>query len=275
MKVSSKVPYFTLHMKLLSRARSNIKEFLRNTLNAVVCLFIWQVVCCATTRIQLDVSDVTVSDAGKFALRELQKLSDSSIYSTLTLANILSAYEVEGIFHQNLVLTVELHCPHFQSGRDVEQFEIFVMTHKEDGVRSFAIDEFPMMEKSAVENFSDANAVRRRKKNEESFRRLELTALSPSETSAHSSIQEQLNKHSSDRITAVRKANSLAVQKQLSGDFISQEASLAQLSLGDLFSITIGEGFDGTLSVDVTDFQMYRAKQILDAVISYLQHQYH
>ena len=262
-------------MGLLSRARSHGDELLRRALHAVVWLLILQAVSSAKSRSQLDVTDAAVSDASKFALRELQKLSDSTIYSTLELVNVLSAHEEEGIFHRNLVLTVDFFCPHFQSGLDVEQFEIFVMTHREDGVRSFAINEFPMMKKSAVEEFSDANSVRRRKKSEETFRRLELTALSPSGTSAHSSIQDLLNEYQSDFITAVRTANSLAVRKQLSGDFISEEESLAQLSLGDLFSITIGERLDGILSADVTDFQKYRAKQILDAVMSHLQQQHH
>jgi hypothetical protein len=59
----------------------------------------------------------------------------------------------EGIFHHNVVMDLELASPYFKSGKEVERFQMIVMTHKEDGVRSLAIDEFPLMSEAAIERF--------------------------------------------------------------------------------------------------------------------------
>ena len=59
----------------------------------------------------------------------------------------------DGHFHFNTYLTVSLKCPHFLSGEPVEDYEMMVMKHKEDGTFAFGIDEFPVMNEDAVEQF--------------------------------------------------------------------------------------------------------------------------
>jgi hypothetical protein len=86
-----------------------------------------------------------------YAVNELKKLSDSGIYQSLKLEKVISAQTVEGLFHHNAVLKVDLSSPFFESKRLVEQFEVVVMRHKEDGVVSLGIDEFPKMNEKDIE----------------------------------------------------------------------------------------------------------------------------
>ena len=46
-----------------------------------------------------------------------------------------------------------LSSPHFEGGAVRSKHEVMVMTSLEDGVRSFAVDEFPAMSDEAVEAF--------------------------------------------------------------------------------------------------------------------------
>ena len=43
--------------------------------------------------------------------------------------------------------------PHLASGRAADAFDVVVMRHRDDGVRSLAIDEFPEMTDDAIEQF--------------------------------------------------------------------------------------------------------------------------
>jgi hypothetical protein len=79
-----------------------------------------------------------------YCLEALKKLSDSTIYNSLTVDEILSASVEDGIFHTNTLLKVELGSPFFKSGEMSETFDLVVMAHNEDGTKSFAIDEFPV-----------------------------------------------------------------------------------------------------------------------------------
>jgi hypothetical protein len=60
----------------------------------------------------------------------------------------------EGIYHWNTLLKLELSSPHFVSGKDTEEYNMVVMKHKDDELMSFAIDEFPEMTESSIEQFS-------------------------------------------------------------------------------------------------------------------------
>lgn len=232
--------------------------------------------------VELNIDDVVVLTESNFALKELRKLSDSTIYSTLTIANIISAYKDDGIFHDNVILNLELSSPHFESGLATERFEVFVMTHKEDGVKSFAIDEFPIMDESAIEEFTNLHVARKRKSSEESFRRLELDALnimrggqqhtySTEGGQGSTNVKDLLDTYTSESVTALRMKNSLAIQPQLSATYLMEEHELSDLSLGGLYEITVGQGIGGRPIEEVSDFHKYRARQLLDAVMAHLQ----
>lgn len=122
--------------------------------------------------IELNVNDMKAIKGAEFALDELARISDSGIYKSLSLSRILFAMEEDGIFHKNIILNLELACPYFKSGLDVEVFSMVVMEHKQDHVKSFAIDEFPQMSEDAIEQFYIEKIELKRKQREESFRRL-------------------------------------------------------------------------------------------------------
>jgi hypothetical protein len=126
---------------------------------------------------QLDINSDEAKLAAAFAVRELSKLSDSGIYTTINLNRLISAEYQIGVYHENTILNLELSSPFFKSGKTTESFEIVVMKHLEDGVRSFAINEFPEMNEDAIEEFYIRKVEARRRKREESFRRLEFAAF--------------------------------------------------------------------------------------------------
>lgn len=126
---------------------------------------------------QLNVNSDEAKLAAEFAVRELSKLSDSGVYTTINLRRVVSAEYQKGVYHENTILNLELSSPFFKSGKPVEIFEIVVMKHFEDGVRSFAINEFPEMNEDAIEEFYIRKVEARRRKREESFRKLELAAF--------------------------------------------------------------------------------------------------
>ena len=75
------------------------------------------------TRSALLLSDSRTIQETEFALQALQKLSDSRIYQTLSLSQILSAEEEDGIYHHNTVIKVELSSPYFKSGAPFNPIE--------------------------------------------------------------------------------------------------------------------------------------------------------
>ncbi len=79
----------------------------------------------------------------------------------------------EGIFHSNTFLTVDLASPHLLQGSPSSQHRIVVMRDLEDGQRSFAIDEFPVMEPDSIEEFWMRKVDAARLKRELEFRKLE------------------------------------------------------------------------------------------------------
>lgn len=110
-----------------------------------------------------------VQDAN-FVISELQKLSDSGIYRSLTLHRIAKAHKSMGIYHNNTYLTLELASPWFQSQKTFETFEIIVM--HDDSDASFAIDEFPVMDDDAVEMFQHDAIQQRKHQRERHFERI-------------------------------------------------------------------------------------------------------
>ena len=114
-----------------------------------------------------------VRDA-EFALSELKKLSDSRIYDTLSLAKIISAEDEDGIYHINTILKLELRSIYYKSGLPSEVFDMVVMRNKIDGSMSFAINEFPEMDESAIELFWIKKVKEKRGQREELFRKIEV-----------------------------------------------------------------------------------------------------
>eukprot|EP00750_Incisomonas_marina_P033012 INCI9520.4.p1 GENE.INCI9520.4~~INCI9520.4.p1 ORF type:complete len:193 (+),score=42.91 INCI9520.4:51-629(+) len=100
-----------------------------------------------------EVTDPEVLAAAQFAVLELQGLSDSGIYETLTLGSIHSAATEVGIYHHNTILDLDLKSPYLQNGVETSRHTVIVMSNLADGTRSFAIDEFPNMDEDASEQF--------------------------------------------------------------------------------------------------------------------------
>jgi len=219
-------------------------------------------------------------EAAEFALNELRKISDSGIYNTLSLSKIISFSEEDGIFHDNIILQLEIASPHFKSKKSVETFEVFVMRHKEDGTRSVAIDEFPAMDEDAIESFWIQKVENKRRDREQAFRRMEIEALLVNDE-AHlnevekEEITEKLKEQSIEELldivdrtqsvegVASRELASKIVAERLGNEDISaEEAALASLPLRELYAISIGD------YVDATDYQILRAKELLDVALT-------
>lgn len=103
--------------------------------------------------LQADVTDPAIVEAAAWAVGHLRNLSDSGVYTSLSLAAILDAATQEGVYHNNTLLTLELASPHLLDGVPTSVHRVVVMADLEDGVRSFAIDAFPIMEPDAIEEF--------------------------------------------------------------------------------------------------------------------------
>ena len=113
----------------------------------------------------------------QFAVEELRGLSDSGVFTTLSLARVHSAESGRGVFHHNWFFTVDLSSPHLLGGAPTSRHDIVVMESLEDGVRSFAIDEFPDMEPDAIEAHWQVMVEEHKRKREVSFARIEREEL--------------------------------------------------------------------------------------------------
>jgi len=223
--------------------------------------------------LELSVSNFEVQKAAEFAVAELSVLSDSGVYSTLKLSDIVTARSEEGLYHDNLVLTLKIASPHFASGAREEEFEVVVMTHKEDGIRSIAIDEFPNMLDSSIEDFYEKKVELKAKEREESFRRLEIEAVlserlrveSPMDENSSrvkdmveaSTVKAHLDGLDTLEMNKKRLSESLKIQSQLPKKYLDEEVALQNMPLSRLYSISIGE-------IPATNYQLTRSIDILD-----------
>lgn len=89
----------------------------------------------------------------QFVMEELHELSESGVYRTLELRKLVSAQSQSGVFHDNIFLKLVLQSPYLNKQSPYSVHDVMVMRDKEDGVLSFAIDEFPDMEPDAIERF--------------------------------------------------------------------------------------------------------------------------
>ncbi len=127
-------------------------------------------------RVEQPVDNSDVRSAAHFAVKELQGLSDSGVYESLSLVSIISASTSDGVFHDNTFLTLTLASPYFKSGLATENFEVMVMKHRKEGHTSIAIDEFPDMTPESVEKFWIDKVERQRDRREALFAELQAEA---------------------------------------------------------------------------------------------------
>ena len=106
-----------------------------------------------TPKQEVSTDDRRVVQAAEFAVKELQSLSDSGVYKALSLRRILSATKQTGVYHDIITLKIELSSAHFDSGSSSETFDVIVLKSLEDGLWSFAINEFPRMKEHAIEEY--------------------------------------------------------------------------------------------------------------------------
>ena len=254
------------------------------SISLIICLF-WYLVLIVAESAEVN-NPVNIIDPNsakairdaEFAVHELSKLSDSEIYETLKLHSVKYAAEQDGIFHYNTLLQIELSSPHFKSGKPKEEFKMIVMQHKEDGVKSLAIDEFPVMDEDAIEEFYIRKIEKRRKQREESFRRLELEAqlydsktpildinnVKMKESFTEKSVADVLLELDTDaRRRARQEASENNIQRRLHSEQLKEERLIQQYSLKELYEIV-------TKARPATDFQLYRAKTLLDATMASL-----
>ena len=98
----------------------------------------------------------------------------------------------EGVFHFNHFLTLDLVSPYFASGAPTSRHEVMVMKDLEDGVRSFAIDDFPAMDEAAIEAHWTRRVEERRAEREVAFAQMEREwdAEHPEEAAQRASEEE-------------------------------------------------------------------------------------
>ena len=125
------------------------------------------------SRQQRSTSDPEIVKATAYALGELRKLSESSIYETLELKRIVKAETGVGVFHSTTYLQVEVASPHLASELKVVPVELVVMENLADGSRTVAVDEFPRFDEDAVEEFWIRMTEDHRERRDKMFARIE------------------------------------------------------------------------------------------------------
>lgn len=222
---------------------------------------------------ELDARDDAVLQSARFAVDELSKLSHSNVYSTLKLERVLKAFDQEGIYHQNRVLNLELSSPHFMSGGRTENFTMVVLTHHDDGAKSIAIDEFPVMREEAIEDFYIAKVKKRRVARDLSFVRLKLKALltdrqdrsnGSGTTTSYEEIEKLRESNVTEQLAFLTPSNFEDMRRRESWDFLAgqdaviaaQEQELQRHSDHELLEIAVG-------LTAASDFHVFRARQII------------
>ncbi len=217
---------------------------------------------------ELSVESSFVLREAEYALRELSLLSDSLIYETLKLHKILAAREHDGIFHRNILLELELSSPHFKSGMLTENFNLILMEHKDDGTRSIAIDEFPLMNENDLEQFYEKKIRAKRVNREELFRRMEVEAqiqgvhpAAAEDDQIADDIEELLLTTDTELLRVERMTDSAQnLQPRLVGRHLDEERHVSSLSLLQLREVVAG-------TRPASAYQKYRAEHMLEAAV--------
>ena len=131
----------------------------------------------ASPRISANPVDPIIIASADYAVQELRKLSDSGVYETLGLSEIVSASTQVGVFHNNTFLLLRLSSEYFWDGEPTADFKVMVMKHHEDGAHSFAIDEFPEMNEDAIEKFWILKIEEQRAIRDNAFQKMETEAF--------------------------------------------------------------------------------------------------
>jgi len=216
-------------------------------------------------KIQASVHAPAIVEAAEFVVDELSKLSDSGVYETLTLAQIVNAQTQRGVFHENTFLTLELASPHFLSRNATETFEVIDMVRTDDKSRSFAIDTFPEMSEESIEEFSIRNVERRRALREQAFEELELDACAAGLCDDGDDAASYLEKSSSDLLEELKDSAQYPDRRRRAQDALERRAKEDRLRhLVDLHARSSYE-LDQIASNE-NDFAVRRAlaKQLLD-----------
>jgi len=216
-------------------------------------------------KIQASVHAPAIVEAAEFVVEELSKLSDSGVYETLTLAQIVSAQTQRGVFHENTFLTLELASPHFLSRNATERFEVIDMVRVDDKSRSFAIDTFPEMSEESIEEFSIRNVERRRALREQAFAELELDACAAGLCDDGDDAASYLERSSSDLLEELKDSAQYPDRRRRAQDALERRAKEDRLRhLVDLHARSSYE-LDQIASNE-GDFAVRRAlaKQLLD-----------
>jgi hypothetical protein len=201
----------------------------------------------------------------EFAVKELSKLSDSSIYETLSLFKVVSAQLHHGIFHKSVVLDLELHSPHYKSGKVIETFQMVVLENLTDGTKSLAIDEFPRMDESAIETFSIKKMKHHQLENEKTFDRMESLVPVPHENKIKPDMTSYLSQFDSlDQLNKRRSTSEMDIQPRLKNPQLMEEQLVSKMSLAELYQMVMERS---VTSPKFSNYFYYRANHILDAVL--------
>ena len=226
-------------------------------------------------------SEDYMMSTAEYAVNELKKLSDSKIYNSLEIKKIHNFEKTSGIYHYNTAMSIELSSPYFESNKSSEIFNFVLMEHKIDKVKSFAVDEFPIMKGEFIEQFSLEKISRKKTEREEAFRRLEIEALVLGENPSYASAEYMALKEKLDKrkvidllgdlddadVQSHRAENSLLIQKHIGTELIlSEERVVGAMSLKELYAIT-------TDAQPASDYQRERASSLVDFSLAYLHSQ--
>lgn len=121
--------------------------------------------------------DSHIVRSAEYAVDELKKLSDSGVYATIRLEEVLSSTVHQGIFHDTILMKLKLSCPHFLSDNETEVFEVVLLTNREDGSISIAIDSFPEIAEEAIEEYQIYQIEENKRRRQEEIRLLEMESL--------------------------------------------------------------------------------------------------